>query len=684
MSAGATDSCELGKAQLVLQMRLNVVEDAAKPIAGKTSRARSGDRHAVGQPREPGARGHAQGANCHVVKIVLRKTNCRCSVSGRAVEDGVAMAGMVHVTEPAASTRCLFRGSYDTLHLHVPNDLIAECGREVPGDPTLVLPSKSALTPEPLVERLGRALLGADGLDFAPLYADSTSIAIVARLMTRLPQVDHFLGYTYLDNLIITGLPAPRPLLYLFRHNKYNPAAMADKVSLTAQTAYAELVDRCTTAAFEAEFPLNGSFVRVPVKDRVYWYFQEGARDASGKQPRKYVGPDTPEIQQRIASHGQAKDDYKQRRHLAATLRREGFQSPLENAGRVLQVLSAAGIFRLRACIVGTAAYQVYGPMLGVRLPHATLQTGDLDIAQFTSISVAISEDEQTPPLLDILQQADPSFRPVPHIKAEATTSYINDEGFRVEVLTENRGPEGDTPRQLPALGTHAQPLRFLDFLIYDEIPAIVLYNGGVLVNVPSPARYTLHKLIVAQRRKEGAAKIDKDIQQAGSLLSVLAQRRPNDLRDAWSEAIGRGKTWAELLARGLAQVSPRIRDQALHVFGATRSILPGQDIRFSDAPPRYDFSREAVVFQGDAGGERVLCAISREALEDHFEADGLTPKKRMEVFRQHRDEIQSMARLIYLDRVVPQDGAVLVTTADVESLRHQLKLKARAAKRKG
>src|ERR1700687_2417220 len=117
---------------------------------------------------------------------------------------------------------------------------------------------------------------------------------------------------------------------------------MADTASLTTQTIYAELVDRCTSAVFEAEFPLNGSFVRVPVKDRVYWYFQEGTRDASGKQPRKYVGTDTPEIQQRIAKHGQAKDDYGQRRHLVATLRREGFRGPLEDAGRVLQALSAA------------------------------------------------------------------------------------------------------------------------------------------------------------------------------------------------------------------------------------------------------------------------------------------------------------------------------------------------------
>ena len=70
---------------------------------------------------------------------------------------------------------------------------------------------------------------------------------------------------------------------------------MADTVSLMTQTAYAELVDRCTTAAFHTEFPPSGSFVRVTVKGRDYWYFQQGARDASGSQPRKYVGADTPE-----------------------------------------------------------------------------------------------------------------------------------------------------------------------------------------------------------------------------------------------------------------------------------------------------------------------------------------------------------------------------------------------------
>ena len=187
------------------------------------------------------------------------------------------------------------------------------------------------------------------------------------------------------------------------------------------------------------ERPPSGSFVRVTVKERDYWYFQQGARDASGRQPRKYVGPDSPNLRNRIHDHKQTKDDYRERRHLIATLRRAGFQGPPDQAGAILTALAAAGVFRLRACLVGTVAYQVYGPMLGVPLPHAAPQTGDIDIAQFSTVSIAIGEDEQIPSLLDVLQQAEPSFRAVPHLKPGVAASYVNGSSFRVDFLTENR-----------------------------------------------------------------------------------------------------------------------------------------------------------------------------------------------------------------------------------------------------
>jgi AraC family transcriptional regulator len=130
-------------------------------------------------------------ADCHVVKIVLRTTNIRFSVSGRTVQDGVTTPGTVHVTEPAAPVRCLFRGPYDVLHLHVPNTLIAECARDMAGHQAPVLCSQAVPSNDTVVDSLGRALLEANriGGSLGQLYADCISIAMIARLMASAKRV---------------------------------------------------------------------------------------------------------------------------------------------------------------------------------------------------------------------------------------------------------------------------------------------------------------------------------------------------------------------------------------------------------------------------------------------------------------------------------------------------------------
>jgi AraC family transcriptional regulator len=124
-------------------------------------------------------------ADCHVVKVVLRNTNIRFAVSGRTVQDGVTTPGTVHVTEPAVPVRCLFRGPYDVLHLHVPNNLIAQCARDMTGHPKPMLCSNGVPRKDITVDALSRALLEADrvGGSFGQLYADCIGIAIVARLL---------------------------------------------------------------------------------------------------------------------------------------------------------------------------------------------------------------------------------------------------------------------------------------------------------------------------------------------------------------------------------------------------------------------------------------------------------------------------------------------------------------------
>src|SRR5258707_1367789 len=134
---------------------------------------------------------------------------------------------------------------------------------------------------------------------------------------------------------------------------------MVTAVSLAAQTMYAELADRCDAAAFEAEFPPNGSFVRVTVKGRGYWYFQQGARDTSGKQPRKYVGPDTAENRQRIEDHGRAKNDYRERRHLIATLRRSDVPSTTPQPKGIGHCVPRERHRHTRRSLIGTPWYQL-------------------------------------------------------------------------------------------------------------------------------------------------------------------------------------------------------------------------------------------------------------------------------------------------------------------------------------
>jgi AraC-like DNA-binding protein len=129
-------------------------------------------------------------ADHHVVKVVLRSANIRLAVAGRTIQDGIVAPGMFHITEPTLPVCCRFRGSYDTLHLHVPNDLIAECADSLPGHTPPALGPAPALAKDPVVESLVRVLLDANEPHGEPgaLYADYISIAVVARLLHSVRQ----------------------------------------------------------------------------------------------------------------------------------------------------------------------------------------------------------------------------------------------------------------------------------------------------------------------------------------------------------------------------------------------------------------------------------------------------------------------------------------------------------------
>jgi hypothetical protein len=97
--------------------------------------------------------------------------------------------------------------------------------------------------------------------------------------------------------------------------------------------------------------------------------------------------------------------------------------------------------------------------------------------------------------------------------------------------------------------------------------------------------------------------------------------------------------------------------------FAAWKIAWENKELVFPAPDERYDNNREVVLFWGQDRAQRVKCAISREALDDHFHGDG---SDRLEVFRAHRESIESLARLKYLSDRIEPDGTLLVRTADI------------------
>ncbi|WP_407519826.1 nucleotidyltransferase family protein [Methylobacterium oryzisoli] len=322
-----------------------------------------------------------------------------------------------------------------------------------------------------------------------------------------------------------------------------------DTLPLTQHTLFADLQQRCLDAMFDAQLPENGSFSQRHQNGRSYWYYLGYAAGADGTARRysKYVGPvDDPAVTQRVASFGQAKIGYRERRDLVRALHTLGLPAPPPVVGDVMEALWKNGFFRLRGVLVGTIAFQTYAGLLGVRLPEAHLATSDLDVAQFHSISMLV--EDSMPPILDVLRGVDATFREVPHpADSCGGVAFVNARQFRVEFLTPNRTGDAATgaASRMPALGgASAQPLRYLDFLIYRPVRSVLLHKGGVPVTVPAPARYAIHKLIVAMLRRDdpaSAAKARKDVHQAAALIEALGLASQADsLGDAWIEPAGR------------------------------------------------------------------------------------------------------------------------------------------------
>ncbi|ADH91169.1 conserved hypothetical protein [Ancylobacter novellus DSM 506] len=328
---------------------------------------------------------------------------------------------------------------------------------------------------------------------------------------------------------------------------------MRRRISPIAHAAYHDLLQSLRD---EAVSEIRGTPTRVERNGKAYWYDTYRI----GSDVRKaYIGEDTPERSARIARLTEIASAGAERRsnraRLIRILRAEGFLGVDAATGSLLNALQKAGAFRLGGTIVGTLAFRLYEGELGIRYSvEQAAQTNDIDIASFERLSLAV-EDVVSEPLQRVLDGF--AFDAVPSLDKEKVWRWKQS---RSELLVEFLTPsfeEAEELKPLAALGVYAQSLHYLNYLIADPIDVAVTYRDGVLVQIPRPERFAIHKLIVSDRRKEGpnGVKAYKDRLQAAFLIDVLADDRPDDLVEAYDDAASQGPRWRERLAAALKRM---------------------------------------------------------------------------------------------------------------------------------
>ncbi len=344
---------------------------------------------------------------------------------------------------------------------------------------------------------------------------------------------------------------------------------------LNTHTLYAELLEQLVALeARRSVGSLPGCFTTKTVKGAAYWYYQQSLPGGGHRQV--YLGRRGEVLDRVVALFNRERPavraDEEEIRRLCAQLRAGEALATDAASARVLAALSDAGFFRCGGVLVGTHAFIALGNVLGIRWEGAALRTADIDVAAPRRLEVAFQDAGTDIPL--ILDQLRMGFSPVPALdhRHPSTSFSVRGKALRLDLLTPETGAGGKGPVAIPRLNAAAQPLRFLDFLMSDAIPAGVIDGGGVLARVPAPARFALHKLLVNRERgAHEAAKAAKDLHQAAQVIEALAEDRPGDLESAWDDLASRGAGWVKRVQgsrRDIKGKFPRAADALAEVTG--------------------------------------------------------------------------------------------------------------------
>lgn len=329
---------------------------------------------------------------------------------------------------------------------------------------------------------------------------------------------------------------------------------MIHRLPEDAATLYAETLAVLLAREQDRDWShLSGGFATKTIKGADYLYFQYS--DPGGVRRQFAVGRLDAKLALLVEQYGTGREarrlDLERIQRLSGLLRSAGAAVTPHGPARVLRALADAGVFAAGGVLMGSYAFVMIGNLLGLRWPAATWRTQDVDVAGHVQIALPNAEAD-IPSALESLQMG---FVPIPDFdpRNPSTSFHVRGAHLRVDLLTP--GGDRDTkPIAIPRFRTAASPIKWLSLAMNEAQPAVSIEGANtVLVTVPSPARYALHKLLVSQTRSvTQQTKSGKDLHQAALLLEALAEDRPDDLQSAAEAFSESGPAVTKKVLRGL------------------------------------------------------------------------------------------------------------------------------------
>lgn len=342
--------------------------------------------------------------------------------------------------------------------------------------------------------------------------------------------------------------------------------ALYRELPIAAQTAYAELQELVQVAeSMRSPASLTGTVGWKTVKGRRYAYWQ--FKEIDGRKREYYLGPEGPAIAAIEQARGKPVPAIEAVARQARAAVVHGNVATTAKHFRIVKRFADYQFFRAGGLLVGTQAFLAMGNLLGVAWGAAT-RTLDLDFAHGGpdgNLAVALPADLHAD-VATAMHSLEMGFLPAFGGTRGFASQYVSEKepDLRIDFLTTVRRKRDDVIA--PNLGVALTPLKFLDYLLERSGQAVLLDAADAcLVNLPDPARYGLHKLLVAAERGPRHAKYNKDISQALSLIDWHLQRAPTLLLDAWEDLAGRGAGWIKRAQQSLRAAPAAQHELVLH-----------------------------------------------------------------------------------------------------------------------